>query len=126
MNKWFVVILVLLGLTSCTKKDKYYYELHPYKLQQAISYCRDKQSHSVTCNQLRALANQMNHLAYQLQANPQQFGAKILALQEHLVRQQEQLKKGSNDEGLQAEIKQNKRDLKTHLAVVKWLESPAS
>jgi hypothetical protein len=126
MNKWLVAILVILGVTSCTKKDKYYYESHPYKLQQAISYCRDKQSDSVTCNQLRALANQMNHLAYQLQGNPQQFGAKILALQERIIRQQEQLKKGSNDESLQADINQNKRDLKIHLAVVKWLESPAS
>lgn len=126
MNKCLVAILVILGLTSCTKKDEHYYESHPNELQQAIKACPAQQPQGFTCSELQTIAGRMNSLAYQLQSSPQGFGTKILVLQETLAKQQEQLEKDGDNKSLQADIEQNKRDLATHLAVVKWLESPAS
>jgi hypothetical protein len=126
MNKCLIVILVLLGLTSCTKKDEHYYELHPHQLQQAVKSCLAQKIQGLTCDKLKEIANHMSSLAYQLQNSPQDFGAKILVLQETIAKQQRQLKQGTKEAGLKEDIAHNKRNLARHLAVVKWLESPAS
>lgn len=126
MNKCLAVSLIILGLTSCTKKDEHYYETHPNDLQQAIKSCPQQQPQGLTCEQLQTIAGHMNSLAYQLQSSPQGFGAKILALQETIAKQQQQLETDLSNADLQASVAQNKRDLAEHLAVVKWLESPAS
>jgi hypothetical protein len=125
MNKCLVAILVILGLTSCTKKDEHYYQSHPNELQQAIKACPGRMPQGVTCDQLQTIAGRMNSLAYQLQSSPQGFGTKILALQEAIAKEEKQLKANGNAD-LQAHIDRNQHDLAEHLAVVKWLESPAS
>ncbi|EHL29112.1 hypothetical protein [Legionella drancourtii] len=126
MNKYLVAILVILGLTSCTKKDESYYQTHPNELQQAIKTCPQQKPQGLSCDELQTIAGHMNSLAYQLQSSPQGFGIKILALQETIAKQQQQLKTERSNAELQANIKQNKRDLAEYLAVVKWLESPVS
>lgn len=126
MSKCLVAILVILGLTSCTKKDEHYYQTHPNELQRAIKSCPDSQPQGVTCEQLRVIAGRMNNLAYQLQQSPQGFGIKILALQEKLARQEDQLKTEQHNSALRADFAQNQHDLAEYLAVVKWLESPVS
>ncbi|MCW8469160.1 hypothetical protein OQJ19_00610 [Fluoribacter gormanii] len=126
MNKCFVALLVILGLTSCSAKNEHYYKSHPNELQQAIKACPERQPQGMSCEQLEALANRMNKLAYQLQLSPQGFGKKIMALQETIVREQAQLKNEKNNANLQANLTQNKRDLADHLAVVRWFESPVS
>lgn len=125
MNKCLVVLIMILGLISCTTKDESYYQLHPQELQDAIKKCPGQAPRGLSCGQLQKIAAHMNHLAYQLQISPQAFGTQILSLQETLDHQMQQLKAQSNAD-LQANINQNKLDLAEHLAVVKWLESPAS
>lgn len=126
MNKCLMAILVVIGLTSCMKKDEAYYQTHPNELQQAIKSCPKQQSQGMTCNQLQELARRMNQLAYQLQQNPQGFGNKILMLQDAIGRQEQQLKTDIGNKELQEEIARNQHDLAEYLAVVKWLESPTS
>lgn len=77
MNKCFVALLVILGLTSCSAKNEHYYKSHPNELQQAIKACPERQPQGMSCEQLEALANRMNKLAYQLQLSPQGFGKKL-------------------------------------------------
>lgn len=126
MNKCLVAILIILGLTSCMKKDEHYYQTHPNELQQAIKKCPEQQPQGLSCQQLQVIAGRMNNLAYQLQFSPQGFGSKILALQETIANQQQQLKTTHIKTDLQAKIDQNKQELSEYLAVVKWLESPVS
>jgi len=126
MNKCLVAILIVLGLTSCSKKDEHYYQTHAEVMQKAMKSCPDQQPAGLTCEQLENLATRMNNLAYQLQQSPQGFGNKILQLQETIANQQKQLKEDSVNSALQASLTQNKSDLEAHLAVVKWLESPTS
>lgn len=126
MNKYLVAILVVFGLTSCMKKDEHYYQTHPNEVQQAIKNCPEQQPQGMSCNQIQEIAGRMNSLAYQLQQSPQGFGNKILALQQTVAAQEQKLKTDANNKELQASIAQNKHDLEEYLAVVKWLESPAS
>jgi hypothetical protein len=117
MNKCLAVLLVLFGISSCSKNE-HYYQTHPKELQKAISSCPKQHTSGLTCAQLEQLANRMNKLAYQLQLSPQGFGQKIMALQEAIAKEQ-----GSD---LPAHLTQNKQDLADHLAVVRWFESPTS
>lgn len=126
MNKCLVAIMLILGLTSCAKKNEHYYLSHPDKLQAAIKLCPEQQPKGLSCEQLQQIAGRMNNLAYQLQLSPQGFGNKILSLQEMIAKQQQQLKNEGINAELQAKIDQNQHDLSEHMAVVKWLESPAS
>lgn len=126
MNKCLVAILIVLGLTSCSAKDEHYYQTHPKELQQAMQSCPEIKPEGLTCEQLATVARRINSLAYQLQSSPQGFGNKILALQETIAGQQKQLALEKNNSTLQTTIAQNEEDLAEHMAVVKWLESPAS
>lgn len=124
MNKYLILILGLLGLTSCTVKDERYYQRHPQALQQAVKLCPNQHPNGMSCQQLMEIANRLNVLGYQLQYNPQRFGIKILSLQQTLADQHNELKKNNSDSQLKDGIDQNKRELADLLAVVKWLESP--
>lgn len=126
MNKCLVAILITLGLTACTKKDEHYYQSHPHELQQAIKACPGTSPSDLSCDVLSALANNMNSLGYQLQSGPQEFGIKILALQERIAQQEQQLKTEGPNASVQESIAQDQRKLAELLAVVKWLESPVS
>ncbi|MCL9685822.1 lipoprotein [Legionella maioricensis] len=124
MNKYLVVILIALGLTSCNVKNEQYYLSKPKELQKALKACPNQAPQGLSCQQLEQIGDRMNRLAYQLQSNPQAFGNKILALQQTIASQQLELKKNSTNKELQASLAQNQHDLVDFLAVVKWLESP--
>lgn len=126
MNKNLMLILVILGLTSCDTKDEAYYRTHPKELQKAISACPRQKPGALTCQQIAELGNRMNKLGYQLQSNPPGFGGKILALQETIATQEIEVKKDAANSELAKNLEQNKKELIELLAVVKWLESPAS
>jgi hypothetical protein len=118
-------MVLVFGMTSCSNNQDYY-RLHPKELQQAVNACPNKQPQGLTCQQLEVLAKRMNTLAYQLQMSPQGFGKKILALQETIAKEKEQLKTESTNTNLQTSLTQNNRDLEDYLAVVRWFESPTS
>ncbi|MFI4919147.1 MAG: hypothetical protein ACHP65_06300 [Legionellales bacterium] len=131
MNKYMLLILVILGLTSCTVEDEHYYRSNPKELQKAIKACPGKQPQNLTCQQVDALGSHMNSLAYQLQSSPQGFGSKILALQQTIASQQRDLQQATSTKngiglGLEASLTQNQNELASLLAVVKWMESPGS
>ena len=131
MNRYLLLLLVILGLTSCTVKDEDYYRSNPKELEKAIKACPSQQPHGLTCQKVEDLGRRMNSLAYQLQYNPQGFGSKILKLQQLMVSQQAELEKNRLDKNgtvikLETSLNQNKLDLSERLAVVKWMESPAS
>lgn len=126
MNKNLMLILVILGLTSCYAKDESYYRSHPKELQTAMNDCPLKKPQGLTCSQIEELGNRMHRLAYQLQSNPPGFGKVILAMQETVAKQELELKQGSSTPEFLANLEKNKRELAEMLAVVKWLESPES
>lgn len=125
MNKYWLVLLIAVGLTSCTDKSEEYYRNNPLELQKALKACPNRESRGLNCKELEQLGNRMNSLAYQLQYNPQGFGHKILALQQTIATQQSELATNNSPE-LKVSLAQNKQDLAYYLAVVKWLESPES
>lgn len=123
MHKYLVIILVALSLISCTAKNEQYYRAHPKEIQKALESCPSQQPSGISCEQLQQLSKRMNSLGYQLQSNPQGFGAKILTLQ-HTIAIQEQQLKGKPSSELNTSLAQNKHTLEEYLAIVKWLESP--
>lgn len=125
MNKYIVFALMSLVLAGCGAKDEQYYRSHPKEIQKSLAACPSNQPEGLSCQQLQKLGERMNTLAYQLQSNPQGFGAKILALQESIAQEELQLKQNSGPE-LKLSIKEHKHTLADYLAVVKWLESPES
>lgn len=126
MNKYLVLGLMILGLTSCNQKDEQYYRNNMKELQKAIKACPNQQPEGLTCAQLGELNGRLTGLAYQLQYSPQGFGNKILAIQQTIADQRIKLKTDSSNEELKKALKQNELDLADYLAVVKWLESPES
>ena len=127
MNKCgLILLLVVFGLISCTKKDDHYYQTHPKELEQVIKNCPAQHPQQVTCDSLQKIAVRLNELAYLVQYSPQGFGTRISTLQEQIVRQEKQLKLEVSNSDLQANLLENKLILEEYLAVVKWLESPAS
>jgi hypothetical protein len=126
MNKYLVMIFIIMGLTACSERGEHYYRSNPKELQMAIKSCPEKQPAGLTCEQIEQLGSRMNSLAYQLQLNPQAFGNKILAIQQTIAKQKLELKAGGVNTELKASIAQNEHDLADYLAVVKWLESPES
>lgn len=125
MKKCLAVILIALGLTSCTEKNRHYYQLHPQELQENLKECPQKKPSFLSCAELQSTAEQMNTLAYELQNSPQGFGLKIVSLQELLATQHKEFA-NTKDNSLKNKIIENERVLAEYLAIVKWLESPAS
>ncbi|KTD82397.1 EexN family lipoprotein [Legionella waltersii] len=127
MNKYFVVILIALGLVACqVKKGEQYYLAHPKELQQVLKACPNQQPSGLSCKELEQIGSRLSTLAYQLQSSPQGFGNVILALQQKIAAQQFELQKSGANSALETSIEQNQKVLQYYLAVVKWLESPES
>jgi hypothetical protein len=105
--------------------DENYYELHPKKLQQKINEC-DASKQTEQCQKLKLLAIQMNQLAYTLQRNPQEFGQKVMKIQEDIANLEAKYKVKPKDKKLSEELAKSKRKLGRYLAIVRWLESPES
>lgn len=124
MNKYLLIIFIALGLASCNTKNEKYYQTHLKELQQVLKACPNQAPQGLTCQQLEQIGRRMNSLGYELQANPQAFGNKILSLQQTIANQVIELNKNSNNHELQISLAQNQRDLADYLSVVKWLESP--
>lgn len=121
-----MLVLVSLGLVSCTAKDEQYYRSHPKELQQALKSCPAEKPPLMTCDALHKLGERLNALAYQLQSSPQGFGAKILSLQQTIAQQEIELKENKRAPDSNTSLINNKNQLADYLAVVKWLESPES
>jgi len=100
--------------------------LNPVALQRALEMCPAQSPKTVSCSELRAIALNVNELAFDLRTDPQGFGLKILSLQQTIAKQQRDLKSDSaQSEALSTSLKQNQQELERRLAIVKWLESPA-
>ncbi|CEG60662.1 hypothetical protein [Legionella micdadei] len=115
-----------LVLVACSTQDEQYYRTHPQALQEAIKNCPAEQPSRLKCEELAGIATSVNKLAFQLQANPQAFGKKILSLQETLATQQATLKANPNQPELRETVKKTEESLAECLAIVRWLESPES
>ena len=127
MIKYLFIACVPLLLAACSaQKNEQYYRTHPQALQEAIKSCPAQQPAKINCQQLTDIAMDVNELAYQLQANPQAFGKKILALQETLASQHASLKTNPDQLELKDTIQKNEAQLTECLAIVRWLESPES
>ena len=124
--KYLLIACVSMLLLACSTKDEQYFRTNPQALFKSIKMCPAKQPSLVSCEQLTNIAAAMNELAYQLQISPQNFGKKILSLQETLAKQQSDLKANPNQADLKETISKNEQSLAERLAVVRWLESPES
>ncbi|MDI9818285.1 MULTISPECIES: hypothetical protein [unclassified Legionella] len=126
MLRYLLLICALLTLVACSARDEDYYRKNPQALQLAIKNCPEQAPAGLSCEQLTAIAHRINQLAYQLQISPQNFGRKILELQQTLAKQQAELEKNPEQSEIKAIIEENKQQLSERLAIVKWLESPES
>lgn len=126
MMKYLFLVFGLMGLTACQAKDGQYYRTHPKELQSALKACPEKKPDGISCEQLNDIGQRVNGLAYQLQANPQAFGSKILALQQQIAQINTQIKKDKSNSELQAKLDASKQELVDMMSIVKWLESPES
>lgn len=122
----YLFMACALLLVACSPRNEHYYQMHPQALQAAIKDCGAKQPSRLSCSQLENIAIKTNELAYQLQANPQAFGRKILALQERIAAEEAALGARVDQAELRVTLKENKQLLAQCLAVVQWLESPES
>ncbi len=120
------MVLIALGVASCTVKNEQYYRSNPKELQAALTLCANQHAQDAQCSKLQQLGQRMGTLAYQLQSSPQGFGTKILSLQEAIAAQEHAIKGNHLTAEEQNTLAHNKEDLADRLAVVKWLESPAS
>lgn len=118
---FLLFFLISSSALACVAHDEQYYRLHPRALQEAIKVCPQKQACGVSCARLKQVALDVNKLAYELRLSPQDYGKKILALQELMAKQPVAASgaKASSQEDY-------KQELRARLAIVKWLESPAS
>lgn len=124
MNKYWMLILMALGLNSCHAENEQYYLSHPKELQSAIKNCPNEHPKELSCKDVELLGQRLGRLGYELQANPQAFGHKILVLQQTIAQQQDQLKQNTTDQSLSLSLKEHLKELADRMAVVKWLESP--
>ena len=127
MNKCLVLVgFCVLALSGCTDRNEQYYRSNLKELQQALKDCPQKQPKGVTCQQIEGIASHMHQLANQLQYNPQEFGTKIITLQQAIVSVQLALEKNGDTTDLQTQLKEKKQALADHLAVVTSSEPPES
>ena len=124
--RYIILVIISFWMVACSAHDEHYYSLHPDALQQALKQCPGQQPKHVSCEQLKTVALHVNDLANQLRANPQDYGKQILALQETVAKQETALQQNAKQPDLDAELNNNKQQLKERLAIVKWLESPES
>ena len=125
MNKYLMVILITLGLASCEIANGRNYLANPTELQKAMQACPAQHPDGLSCEQLGKLAVIISSLSIELQSGPQAFGNKILALQQTIAQQEQELAKNDNTE-LKASLNKNRDDLAHRLIVVRWFESPVS
>lgn len=124
MKKWSMWILLSsmsLSLVACGARDEAYYRVHPKALQDVIADCPQKAPLLVSCDVLHQIALHVNDYVYELRMSPQGYGQSILSLQEKIAQQER-----SKNEEVERAMNQNKQELQERLAVVSWLESPAS
>ncbi len=124
MKTLLLICLTAMMISCAVKKDEHYYQSHPEKLQEALNHCPKKQPEHLTCQQLKDVAMRFNQLANELHANPQEFGKKIITLQEEIARQKAQLKKDSTQKELKEKLAENQEMLDSRLTLVKLFESP--
>lgn len=117
---WFL-LPVSISLTGCSPHDARYYREHPKALQDAIAECPVKAPKLVNCEVLHQIAIQVNDYVYELRMSPQGYGRTILSLQETIAKQV-----SSDQANTKEALEKNKQELRERLAIVNWLESPAS
>lgn len=122
-NSWWLLplFLVTLSLSGCSPHDAQYYREHPKALQEAIAGCPAKAPQLVDCDELHQIAIQVNDYVYELRMSPQGYGKTILSLQETIAKQ-----KSAHQAPTTTLLDKNKQELRERLAIVDWLESPAS
>lgn len=116
-----LLLSVSMSLTGCGPRDARYYREHPKALQEAIAQCPARAPALVDCEALHQIAIQVNEYVYELRMSPQEFGKTILSLQETIAKQA-----SSDPADLKPILDKNKQALRERLAIVNWLESPAS
>lgn len=128
MPKLFISILILSGFflqTACSPQNERGYASNPKATQKAMANCPARApSKQVSCEKLQEIAIRINQLAYKLRLDQQAYGKDILALQEQITAERNNLAKDPKQVALQKSLKQNEQDLQEHLAVVRWLASP--
>lgn len=121
----YILLITLPLLASVGNADtETYYKEHLNKLQRDISQCPERHPQHVTCDQLTQYALDANKLADELRNSPQDFGKKILSLQESQANILAALKNDPDQSDLKQSIHQTNKQIAERIAVVKWLESP--
>lgn len=124
---YLVLACLSFFLVGCTtNKDDDYYFKNPPALEAALKDCPAIHPEHISCEKLAQIAVTLNRMGRELQKNPQNYGRKILSLQETIASQKVQLSNALDKSALETSIKDNEEQLAQHLAIVKWLESPES
>lgn len=124
MLRAIVFIMSVLSLNICAAHDAQYYHLHPSVLQKTIEQCPEKHPRSLSCEQLKDIAVRINELVYALHQDPQEYGKKILSLQETVAQQEAAIKAEPKRVELRNLLAKNQWQLQESLAIITWLEAP--
>lgn len=125
--RYIIVLFVALLVSSCSKHNDRWYLSHPAALQEALEACPERAPRDLSCQQLNELGVVINQYAEQLQANPQAFGQKIIAMQSDISRLEQQMQSASSKalkESLSFKIASIQKKLDFYMATVRLLESP--
>ena len=109
MMRFFLCLLIGFGLSACSVHDERYYASNPKALEVALAKCPAEPPSNITCEQLQAVANKVNQLAYLLRSDQQAYGLSIIHLQQSIAEHDSLTKREA---------------LTDRLSVVKWLLSP--
>lgn len=124
MVRHTLILFLSLWVAACSAHDEQYYATHPKALQKAINKCPSESVKHLSCNKLEQIATRMNRYAFDLRISPQEFGKKIIALQETIAKQETELENSQDKRALEEAINQNKQRLNERLAIVGWLLAP--
>ena len=106
LSRILILGICICFVLGCQRKPIKYYVAHPEGLQKSIEQCNNEITSSEYCQNIFKLARKINNLTLELQTDPQEFGERIIALQQ------------------KTSSKYEKDELALRIAIVGWLEAP--
>lgn len=124
--KYVLIFGLLLSSVFAYAFESEYFHLNPEALQKSLNECPHRAPEGVSCEQLSVIALDVNQLVSELKTDPQAFGYSILLLQQNIATQELKIKNNPSQPELITILEKDKLELAHRMAIVKWLESPAS
>lgn len=122
-----IYLMVLLGFfisSLCFADAESWYAEHPEALQKVILDCPNRQPKNISCRKLQEIGVRLNSFIYELQNDAQNYGQQILALQNKIVAEKQELAKNPASDAVKLSLQNDNTEVSERLAIVRWLASP--